>query len=294
MTLKEALIGADDRYAFGAVRVVPADMLCLRSSEFTLETYKALRSLLEGYVRSVGFMARLEAVKSLNGVCGAFFSDRFPKLCRVEKVFDSTELDILLLKELQGGSDDALYEKTQADRADAFDMSVNAIQARIHALEDGKEILGHVAKIQIDGRGRAAYDNTIHPVFLTLNLKEANFLTVVLKQAFAGTPSENTANDISNDIYSQLSDYAKEIIDRNASEKGMTFASNDPAEKLPYRSESKDMLYFLKSGERCLVQMPDGTAYSGHIKLNGTGFIMLTDDGAEILLSEGVSAYSLL
>lgn len=293
MILREALSSADSLVLKKLLFFVPEELLNTATDQYTTESFKALRKAVEKYARGLSFSARIKEVREINEFCDDYFNYAFPKACRLEQVFDNTEMDILLLKELQGGSDTPRYYQTQAERASQFGMSTNALQTRIHALEEGKGILGHYVKIEIDGRGRTAYDNTIHPVFCALNLKEAYFLTVELRRAFKGTPFEQLANDISADVYKQLSEYARTRLRPQIEEAGQEFEEGSTDALIDLREESRDAIFFLKSGIPCVLQLINGESYIGRIRSGDSGLELEDSAGHCIALPKDSRNYTL-
>ena len=293
MTLRQVLISTVSPVSEKMLRIVPEELLCKGLEQYTAEMFSALRKVLEVYASEVAFSGRVEIVREINEICDGFFDYTFSKACQLERVFDNTEMDILLLKELQGGSDESRYNQTQADRAEAFGMSTNAMQARIHSLEQGKEILGHYVKIEIDGRGRTAYDNTIHPVFCALNLKEVYFLTVELQKAFKGTAFTQVAHDISTDIYAQLSEYARDRLRPQIEEAGLEFEQGSVDALIGLREERRDAIYFLKSGLPCVLQLANGENYVGRIQSGESGLALEDSAGQRIPLPEDPHDYVL-
>lgn len=292
MTLRDGLLQSGQHIVRQFAEHIRSDLLDQTAVSYTDDLYSKLRESIEDYVRTIHYAARIEYVIEINGFADTFFGGRFQNVCRINNVLNSTEIDILLLKALQAGSDASLYPNSQAERAEQFGMSVNAIQSRIHALEDGKDILGHHVQIRIAGRGQTAYDNTIHPVFLTLNLQEVFFLTVRLKQAFDGTEYAKIADNLANDVYSQLSDYAKGVLKPHTAD--LVFETNDIHEPVPYRQEQKDVIYYLKSGERCRLITLSGTEYTGKVVCQDNDLILLTSCGERISIPEDRSVYSLM
>ena len=294
-SLKQHLETSDIPAVRQAVSFIPPHLLSREASAFLPAHYNELQHALDAYARSISFLGRLAVCKDINEHLGAFFGSAFDrsKPCRLEKVFDSNEIDILLLKLLHGGSNGDLYNFSQADRAEQLGTSINALQSRIHALEDGKEILGHEIKVRTGGRGRVAYDDTVHPVFLALNMKEVYFLTIALQQLSQDSPYSDLALSVSNDIYTQLSDYAKSIIDAHAAEKGIELSASDIMHPIAYRTETHDFLYYLKSGQRCILRLLDGTSFTGTIKDDGECFFLETADGSRIPVPEDGSLCSL-
>ncbi len=146
MTLQQAVSSMDNPVFDRLIPIIPNEMLGKCAEQFTSEMFSSLRKGIEQYVRGTAYTARIDVAREINAFFDSFFHNDFPKACRLERIFDNTEMDILLLRELQGGSDASRYSYSQESRADRFGMSTNAMQARIHSLERGKEILGHYVK----------------------------------------------------------------------------------------------------------------------------------------------------
>ena len=293
MTLQQAMASMDIPMPDKLLSAIPADLSEKSAEQFSPAMFTKLQSAVENYAKGIAYNARLYAARELNECCDAFFNNAFSKVCRLERVFDRTELDVLLLKELQGGSDASLYNQSQADRGVQFGMSTNAVQARIHSLEDGKEILGHYVKIDIAGRARTAYDNTIHPVFLALNLKDAYFLTVELRKAYAGTPYEKLATSLADDIYSQLSDYAKRKLQPHLESAHLAYPLSESGAMIEPRMETYDAIFFLKSGMPCKLILEDGSSYVGTVQTGTNGFVLETADGTLVTLPADRTRYRL-
>lgn len=156
---------------------------------------------------------------------------------------------VRIMKHIQEGG------HTQEEIAAYFNTSTTTIENYMAPLQTGVDLLGKHIRIQELIKGSNKYDPSIHPVFLTLNLTEVNALTVVLKQLFgaegpmADHPCQQQFLSIANDVHSQLSSYAAEVINANANRAGVAF------EQCPdYRREEMQVAYFLKSGEKCSVE----------------------------------------
>ena len=156
---------------------------------------------------------------------------------------------VRIMKHIQEGG------HTQEEIAEYFSTSTTTIEKYMAPLQTGVDLLGKHIQVKELERGSNKYNPSIHPVFLTLNLTEVNALTVVLKQLFgangpmADHPCRQQFLDIANDVHSQLSNYAADIIDANAERARVAF------EQCPdYRQEEMQIAYFLKSGEKCVVE----------------------------------------
>lgn len=96
-------------------------------------------------------------------------------------------------------------------------------------------------------------------LFLTLNLTEAHALTVELKRVFgeggpeAGSPFAEAFLNIADDAHGQLTDYARESVDRNAAKAGVRFHR-----VADYRQEkTSECAFFIKSQELCSIEHHD-------------------------------------
>ena len=83
-------------------------------------------------------------------------------------------------------------------------------------LSKGIKFLNQEIKIKCEEENKKLfYSSTVHPVFLPLNMTEVYALTVGLKKAFQKKEKplwDTIFNNIAEWIYSQLTDYGKEII----------------------------------------------------------------------------------
>jgi len=125
---------------------------------------------------------------------------------------DKRERQITLLKELHG------EPKTIAMLTEEFAISDRTLRNDLNELENGIEFLGQAIKptIQRGGRnGQVSYSSTVHPIFLPLNMTEVYALTVGLKKVAKGTPYEGILGDMADWIYSQLSDYGQNLIQKS-------------------------------------------------------------------------------
>ena len=213
--------------------------------------------------------------------------------CQVDKIYRGDEIKIKLLKYLQKP------RGTREKIADHFNMSSNAINNHLTELQDGCFILGSRVKIA-PSRGTNEYDSTVHPVFLALNLSEIYTLTVALKSFTSKSVFSDTANDIADDVYRQLTEYGKEIIDKRAKEAGIQFGYSEGG----YRKEiwadgrnaadeinkqkKRHRVYWLKSGSTCEIDYSDKNermygvlAFNPH---DDSTVILVNKDGSEELL----------
>ncbi|MBQ6326573.1 MAG: hypothetical protein IJJ45_12465 [Clostridia bacterium] len=211
---------------------------------------KDLSDLIHAFIRMLPFTERLTAIRQFNelftcGVDGFRFSELQANTgrsyCAVERLFDQTEMEVLLLKRLQNDEYKRLSESGLIDHgggsrqngdsrdrvAKEFRTSPQSLLPYLNRLEHGTNILGHDIRIALSKRG-IAYDDTVHPVFLTLNPSEAALLTIGLKQKYADSDQKVLAERIADDIYSQLSEQVREKIDAQAKRVGVGFPENAP------------------------------------------------------------------
>lgn len=203
--------------------------------------------------------------------------------CQYEKIFKPIDTYIRLIKYLHGGSNPGEeYQHNRFDIANKFGVSINTIDNNLRDLQDGVHILGSNIKIDLR-RGVNNYDNTVHPVFLALNLSEVYFLTIVLKKLTEKTNFSDAATVLIADIYRQLSDYAKDIIDVNATNEEITLFEKDVKEyETGYREEkSNDLHYLLKTREPCLLVLKSklGQPIKGQIIWHKDEVVFRSDDG---------------
>lgn len=138
------------------------------------------------------------------------------EICPDRKAFESAiERQIDIIKYLQG------TPKTMEDLRAHYWLDEKNIRPDLNALENGMEFQNQNIKIQMDrerssdGKQQLIYNSTVHPVFLPLNLTQVYALTVGLKKISKDTQYDNILNDLSNWIYTQLSDYAKDILSKS-------------------------------------------------------------------------------
>lgn len=256
---------------------------------------KTVRSAVHSYVRSLDIDDRHLMRKAINEFFKKYVKEwqcdgsNRQLMCMMDKCMDSTERIIFLLKYLQGGEKpSAEVRRTLEDIAKELGISDNAAGSIWEPLEDGMNILGSDIKITRRSRRGNNYDNTVHPVFLALNLTEAFFLTEVLRRTFDTVTGENkkwqdVAADIAYDVHRQLSSYCASQMGRlrkhyygNCGEVNYKKAPSGRPTKKGYRPERIDkeevwpveMLY--KLGHCCghVVEMKlkgEDEIYTGNV-----------------------------
>lgn len=160
------------------------------------------------------------------------------EICPDRKAFESDiERQLDIIKYLQG------TPKTMDMLKDHYWLNEKNIRPDLNALENGIEFQNQKIKIEVDrerssdGRQELKYKSTAHPVFMPLNLTQVYALTVGIKKISKDTQYDNILNDLSNWVYSQLSDYAKHIIKESIEkwEEPITFEDR----KQEYNSEKQ-------------------------------------------------------
>ena len=220
------------------------------------ETVRKVRGIIHKYLKSLDFNDRPSMREAIN-----FFFDGFAEewrsgqpMCMMDKCWDPTERTIFMLKYLQGGEKPAAEaRRSQAEIAEYLGLSENAVGAALASLERKLNLLGSNIEIERSGCRGNNYDNTVHPVFLALNLTEAFFLTEVLRRTFdtisgEGKRWQDTAADIAYDVRRQLSEnYCIGQMDRlhkqyfgDRAEVDFTKAPSGRTPKIGYRMEGID------------------------------------------------------
>ncbi|MCB2291333.1 hypothetical protein LGK97_16525 [Clostridium sp. CS001] len=135
------------------------------------------------------------------------------EICPDRKAFESDiERQLDIVKYLQGTA------KTMDALKEHYWLNEKNIRPDLTALDNGIEFQNQKIKIEVDrerssdGKQQLKYKSTMHPVFMPLNLTQVYALTVGIKKISKNTQYDNILNDLSNWVYSQLSDYAKNII----------------------------------------------------------------------------------
>lgn len=203
------------------------------------------------------------------------------RICQVDKLFTKTDTEIRLLRELQGGENIRKEDGiNREDLADLFGMSPTAMNTYLSKLKKGTDILGSKVKIEPQ-HSTNKYDSTVHPVFLALNLTEVYMLTVLLKKELG-----SQAKPVVDDIYRQLSDYARGIIDKAAKRDKVDLLEGRTVGELKggYRKEKKtEPGYFLKTGKECEIGFKDELPLrrTGRLSWNDNGYVFIDKNSGE-------------
>lgn len=198
---------------------------------------------------------------------------------QIDKIYDSTEMKVKILKFLQGSR----HGKTREAIAEHFNISVRALNNRLKALQDDENhILGTKVAITVE-RGTNLYDSTTHPIFLALNLTEVYGLLLCLMSADEKLSSLDSAiTNIIKDVVNQLTDYAKDIL-KNTGLPVDDYATDGPRS---FRQEpiESNYLHAMKTGSDCqLVLYDHEKPIIGKPKLSldsENAFLFIPNDGS--------------
>ncbi len=253
------------------------------------------------YVKEeIPFAEKPAVVKSLNDEYeneGPFLNNKklkegnMGRICSPNLIYQPEEIVIHLLKKLQSGENESL-KIVRSDIADELGLSPQSLDKYLQKLKssEGINLFNHHIKIDKLRHGKNTYDDTIHPIFLTLNLTEVYFLTVFLP-CFLKGDMQNIAIDIAEDVFSQLSDdYAKKKMAGLRAKMGYPIPQSVSEAQSKgtrgYRKEKKDFLhYFHKSGDPCSIEFKDGMKVSGIITSWKGNQFQMTEDGTDRIIT---------
>ncbi|CAA7603211.1 Winged helix-turn-helix DNA-binding domain protein [Acididesulfobacillus acetoxydans] len=215
--------------------------------EFTAEIENGIRSHPGAKVKQAAKLGFL--IDHLNRKydleCDVSFVDKFKQEDRSIRLLE-------ILKYLHSGS------KTREEIAAKFDISERLLSEDLKTLRKGFEFMG--TKIQISGelkRKVNTYESPIHPVFLALNSAEIYALTLGLKLLTENTIFQQTLGRVSDLIYLQLSDFARELIDSQPEAKEIEFKGEERkflSSLQMVGSYDRPFSQYIKSQRVCLVK----------------------------------------
>lgn len=247
--------------------------------------HKQLMEKVREYTRTI-FVGREVIISSMNDFIdelkkqNLLFINKGTKrlYCQVDKLYDSTEMKVKLLKFLQGKGEG----KSRLDIAEHFNISQNALSTRIQEMDlPNNQILGVNVRIKLD-RGTNLYDSTCHPLFLALNLTEVYSMFLGLMRAERLVP-DDTITNIIKDIVSQLTDYAKGIL----KESGLDIDAYSTDGPRSFRDETTIDNYYhmMKTRALCRIWLYGrDDSIVGRLKpdaMNGEDFLFCPEDGSE-------------
>lgn len=166
-----------------------------------------------------------------------------------------------LLKTPNGGM-------TRNELMEYYSISKKPLQDDIDKLVKGTKILGQNVKIRDIKREhkKITYESSIHPIFLPLNLTEVYYLTVGLKMLSneQKTIMSKTFDNLANRVYCQLSDYARNKIDKKSMTIGVGFPNEEEFDRYKGSRDEEEMAreslkstfaYIWKAGIQCTIHM---------------------------------------
>lgn len=150
-------------------------------------------------------------------------------------------------------------EMGTGELAEKFNVDDRTIRGDINALREGMDLFG--VKFQIEsrheGNQKHHYKSTVHPIILGLNLSELLVLLKILEEKSKGSAGEVYKN-IFQSIYSQISDYAEDIIERKLEGKyEKTEIVNLLEEEAFEISNDYQLVFWGKSGNFIEITYPD-------------------------------------
>lgn len=159
---------------------------------------------------------------------------------------------------------------TKDELADYYCVTRKSIDRDIDELQiDGLQLLGQKVKLKVEYRlsqkGEANtrsqelyYSSTAHPIFLPLNMTQVYAMTAGLKKLARGSEYESILNHIADWVYSQLTEYAKDIIQNSIDRQGerISFKEVKPEfreERKMFSNNIREELVFLEKSQKKAV-----------------------------------------
>lgn len=203
---------------------------------------------------------------------------------------EHTREQALELIESKGNKPDAGKDRTYRNYVNEEDIKIGnvTIPFRIHENEDGycisnaEDVDGNIRPNDMLNR------SSVHPVILPLNLTEVYLLTAGILDNLGRNHYQYEAyRDIAEKIYSQLSDYGKQRIDKA----GYDFISRreviyETERKMIEKSFWKALNTAEKFGSEIKVTLIDGSYIKGKLDHVNTKLCIVQDDGNIVRLEE--------
>lgn len=196
--------------------------------------------------------ALIEALRRQHPSAGTYSMDH--------SFLSNDEIFVAFLKEIHEGV-------TKEELAEALHMSTQAVYDRANALKSGVRIAG--ASVQTDVQAGSRLESTVHPVVLPLNLSRVYLLLDLLVRESGGNrhsmnPREALSYELAEMVYSQLSDYAKEVLAPRLDELGVRLYDKRDVCYWDDRASCDLYLAFEKSGGCVRVEHAKGV-FEGRI-----------------------------
>jgi len=173
--------------------------------------------------------------------------------------------------------------------AELCDVDERTIRSDVDALRVGLNFLG--VKVKIDSKHKGSqehyYISNVHPIFLALNSTVVLALLRLLEEASKGQFSGSVYEHIFNMVYSQLTEYAKELIQDKLEKKyDSTEIQNLLEEEAVNESEHHAIAYLFKSGKPVTVSFTNELAIIREVQITdirGNELCLRAMDGTEYL-----------
>lgn len=138
--------------------------------------------------------------------------ERLKQIFTLRYIYTPDEVYVLMLKYLQGvpGKEEG---RTQEDIAEYFSTTDTTTQRYSKILQDGVDILGEHVEVEFMRRTNES-KSSVHPIFLPLNLVEVVTMLSALMAYDEDDVRARVLNRIADDVYAQLSPYAKEKLEK--------------------------------------------------------------------------------
>ena len=284
-----------------------------------------LEKLIHTYIKLLPFTERVKAIPQFNALfefkkrtagyhlyeLRRFNENHRPiggkNYCRTEDLLDSVEIEILLLKRLQKGELELLLNpngdvdigrqrNTQQRLADEFCMSRAAIKKHLDKLKYTHNLLGYNLHIPLNDSTIEYGGTSIHPIFLVLNPSEVVLLTVWLKTRFPKAEGRlgELASVLADDVYRQLSEHGKQIVDKKAKDADVQFERIDRSrESVPaHRLEDyeTDIAICYKRNVHCTIKLKQTgeKEYTGYLGSRDSKHLELMDKQGKTILQDNM------
>lgn len=174
-----------------------------------------------------------------------------------------------------------------------YGVSERTIYEDLDSLEKGIVFMDTKIKVNFNAR-KSEFEDTVHPIFLALNLTEVNllmnFLPEILKEYKQNCHDSfkrkriNRVNTLINRMKIQLSDYAVGELDINCKniDKTMKYIS----EKEFIKNDDNYLDYLLKAERKTRSFLINGIEYEGKIDYDDDGYFISTTDNKKIRINK--------
>jgi len=178
--------------------------------------------------------------------------------------------------------------------AEYFDVDDRTIRSDVDALRMGYEFLGTILKIESkhEGSQKHFYKSTVHPIFLGMNLSEL-YMLLTLLEGHANGPGGEVYENILQNIYNQLTDYAESRLAprlKNKYEKEISANYNE--KEAFHASIDYKLMFWAKSGNFIEVSFinENKRVIDKKLRLNGiekSSLKVMDEDGNEFYVDYG-------